>query len=250
MALNTVINKLPFELHVPTYSFCGPGTRLRERVHQPGKNPLDEACKLHDIAYHIHGDSKVRHQADKELADRARARVKAADASIGEKTVAWFIANIMTAKRKLGLGRKSFNKYTQAIRSTLRKSKVKSPALAAKMAHMCAKKLCGNVKTPRIVTLPKQGGVLPLIPIFAALSALGALTGGASSIMSTVKRAQAAQKDLEEAKRHNKTIEAIALGKGMFLKPYRRNGLGLFLKPYRGMGKKSKNYQRCLGKDH
>jgi len=33
-------------------------------------------------------------------------------------------------------------------------------------------------KVPRIINIPKKGGVLPLIPIFAGLSAVGALTGG------------------------------------------------------------------------
>lgn len=51
--LNTLINKLPIELHLPGYRFCGPGTKLRKRLARgdTGINPLDEACKIHDIAY-------------------------------------------------------------------------------------------------------------------------------------------------------------------------------------------------------
>lgn len=30
--LNTLINKLPVELHIPTYNFCGPGTSLNKRL--------------------------------------------------------------------------------------------------------------------------------------------------------------------------------------------------------------------------
>lgn len=51
--LNRVINKLPFELHLPGYQFCGPGTKLQARLNrgEKGINPLDAACREHDIAY-------------------------------------------------------------------------------------------------------------------------------------------------------------------------------------------------------
>ncbi|KYM99011.1 hypothetical protein ALC62_10261 [Cyphomyrmex costatus] len=51
--LNKAINALPFELHIPGYQFCGPGTRLEKRLARDdrGINPLDTACREHDIAY-------------------------------------------------------------------------------------------------------------------------------------------------------------------------------------------------------
>lgn len=89
---------------------------------------------------------------------------------------------------------------------------------------------------PRIIPVPKTGGVLPLIPIFAGLSALGALTGGTASIIKTINEAQQAKQLLSESQRHNRMMEAVALGKptvggGLYLKPYKR-GYGLYLKPY------------------
>ena len=47
--LNKVINKLPVELHILGYQYCGPGTKLRKRLSRgdPGINPLDTACKEH-----------------------------------------------------------------------------------------------------------------------------------------------------------------------------------------------------------
>lgn len=95
---------------------------------------------------------------------------------------------------------------------------------------------------PRVLALPaKTGGALPfLIPLFAGLSATGALAGGAAGIMKTVNQAKSARNELEESKRHNKTMEAIALGKGLYLKPY-KTGLGLHLKPYAGGGLKKKD---------
>lgn len=51
--VNTLINKLPFEIHIPGYNFCGPGTKLSKRIARGdrGVNPLDESCRKHDIAY-------------------------------------------------------------------------------------------------------------------------------------------------------------------------------------------------------
>lgn len=88
----------------------------------------------------------------------------------------------------------------------------------------------------RVMQVPKTGGVLPLIPIFAGLSALGALMGGSASITNAVLTSRRGQKDLHEATRHNQTMEAIALGQnantgsGLYLSPY-KTGLGLFLSP-------------------
>lgn len=51
--VNNLINKLPIELHLPGYQYCGPGTNLKKRLARgdPGINELDKACKEHDIAY-------------------------------------------------------------------------------------------------------------------------------------------------------------------------------------------------------
>ena len=48
---------------------------------------------------------------------------------------------------------------------------------------------------------------LPLIPIFAGLSALGALSGGAVGIAKAMNSAKAARQQLDEAQRHNKTMQ-------------------------------------------
>lgn len=82
---------------------------------------------------------------------------------------------------------------------------------------------------PRIIPIPKKtGGILPLIPIFAGLSALGSLAGGAAGIAKAVNDYKSANRNLYESERHNKMMESIALGKGLYLKPYKR-GKGLCL---------------------
>lgn len=105
-AINKVIDVLPFELHLPGYQYCGPGTNLSKRLKRgdPGINKLDSACKAHDIAYSRSSDTEKRAIADKELAERAWERFKASDSSWGEKSAAWAITNIMKAKNKFGSG--------------------------------------------------------------------------------------------------------------------------------------------------
>lgn len=53
-AINKAIDHLPFEAHVPGgYRWCGTGTNVAKRLarRDKGINPLDEACKFHDIEY-------------------------------------------------------------------------------------------------------------------------------------------------------------------------------------------------------
>lgn len=60
--INKIIDKLPFELHLPKYQYCGPGTKLAERLARgdPGINKLDKLCKEHDIAYDHYKDASKR----------------------------------------------------------------------------------------------------------------------------------------------------------------------------------------------
>lgn len=240
--VNSLINNLPVELHVPGYQYCGPGTKLAKRLARgdPGINPLDAACKEHDIAYSKNRENlTARSAADKALAERAWERVRAADASIGEKAAAWAVTNIMKTKRKFGMGAKKMKNIGLAkIIGAAKKAMIPSNdsrvviKTALKGAREALRKVGGKriVRTPRVLPIPsKIGGFLPfLVPIFAGLSAAGALSGGAASIAKAVTAAQAAKRELEENKRHNQTMEAIALGKGLHLKPYKK-GFGLHI---------------------
>lgn len=227
--VNNFINNLNTELHLPGYNFIGPGTKLQTRLARgdQGINPLNEAGKEHDIAYHQYKDLPSRHRADKVLEEKAWQRVKASDAKFGEKAAAWLVTNVIKAKRKLGMGISFRGGVVKPIRRIVNRSKpvkenIKEALLAAKQAI----KIIGgkrNVRAPRIIPLPKSGGILPLIPLFAGLSALGTLTGGAAAVANAVNQSKKAQNKLEEARRHNQTMEAIALGK---------SGKDLYLAPY------------------
>mgnify|MGYP006961462374 CR=1 FL=1 len=200
--LNRVINALPFELHIPGYQFCGPGTHLEKRLAKGdrGINPLDAACREHDIAYSRSNELADRHAADEILAAKARKRVIAKDSALGERAAAAAVWAAMKAKTKIGMGMKKKKKVT---------------------------------KKKRILPTARRGGMLPILPM---LGALGSLIGGAAGVTKVVNDSKAARRQLEELQRHNRAME----GRGVYLAPY-RGGRGLYLAPYKyGKGVKAK----------
>lgn len=239
--LNTIIKKLPFELHIPGYQYCGPGTRLEQRLARGdrGRNKLDSYCREHDIQYRDHSDLPSRHIADRELADKAWQRVRASDASLGERIAAFSVANAMRAKVKMGAGIGSSKMALKKMRAAInmlnskkrRKNSVRG--MSRKKYRNCKRKAGKKQRNrTRVIPTPRTGGFLPLVPLFAGLSALGALGGGAAQIARAVNNAKSNSKQLQEALRHNKAIEAMALnktGKGLYLRPY-KSGRGIYLK--------------------
>lgn len=134
-----------------------------------------------------------------------------------------------SSKKKMK-GCLSFRKTLNYIKKNIIKSKVKGLGDAIKVALKYANLQRKRMKPPqkRIIPIPKSGGILPLIPIFAGLSALGALAGGASGVAKAISSAKNAKDELKESVRHNRSMEAIALGKGLYLKQY-KSGMGIFL---------------------
>lgn len=249
--LNWIINHLPFELHLPGYNYCGPGTKLQQRLSQGDKgiNKLDEYCKYHDISYNNSTSLKDRHKADIKLMKQAEKRMTATDASLGEKAAAYLVNKAMMMKVKTGAGlskrkvssndvkktsgaglKKHFKHIITHAKKKLQKVKPKCKKIAMKLAIAAAKELINDssVKVPRIIPIPKSGGVLPLIPIFAGLSAAGSLSAGAAGIAKVINEFKAAKKRLAELKRHNEKMEALCIGKGLHLKPY-KDGLGIYV---------------------
>lgn len=246
--LNNLINKLPFELHIPSYNFCGPGTKLKDRLARGdrGVNPLDEACREHDIEYSNKKSLADRHIADRNLAEKAWQRVKAKDSSISEKINSLLVTNTMKAKTKLGMGcrtklgrgrrRNLFKTALREVKKSIKSPISEDPNVIAMTALKAAKRVIKNkrnhITLPRVIPLPKVGGFLPLLPILSVLSAVGALGGGAAGVVKAINDSNAAKKQLEENKRHNLAMEALKLkrGNGLFLQPYKK-GFGLYLSP-------------------
>lgn len=269
--IDRLIDKIPFELHIPTYQYAGPGTKLKKRMERgdQGINPLDAACKVHDIAYSQTHDSAERGVADKILQKAAMERVTSNDASLGERAAALGVAAAMKAKRIIsgqGIGRKDIKmcmsknskklNKNQCIKKKKKKNEITFATLiknakvaikrerpetvdsAIKIAVRSIKKAKdeNEIKSPRTIKMPPiSGGVLPLIPIFAGLGALGSIVGSTAGVLNAINQAKKGQEDLAESKRHNTMMEAIAIGKksgkGFYLRP-NKNGNGFYLSPY------------------
>lgn len=200
--LNKLIDLLPIEAHLPgDYRYCGPGTKLKQRLARgdPPINGLDAACKDHDIAYSNTSDTNERNKADRQLADRAWERVKAADSSLGERAAAYAVTNAMKLKAKLGMG--------------CRKKKVARGAGAPKLKKTKKAKAKKRVAA-RIIPVPKTGRGLK-----AALRRIGL---SPQSIDPTARKI--------ESTIAGKSKE-VGLGKGLYLRPY-RSGYGLYLRPW------------------
>ena len=68
--LNSLVNKRPFEMHLPGHNFTGPGTKLYKRLNSDGTskefsipiNTVDNAAYHHDLGYSKHDDTKTRNE--------------------------------------------------------------------------------------------------------------------------------------------------------------------------------------------
>ena len=68
--LNSLVNKLPFEMHLPGHNFTVPGTKLNKRLNPDGTpkkwsvpiNRVDNAAYHHDLCYSRHDDAKTRNE--------------------------------------------------------------------------------------------------------------------------------------------------------------------------------------------
>ena len=128
--------------------------------------------------------------------------------------MAWGVTTAMKAKRRVG-GSCGFKAAIKAAKNVMKKNiGEKNLIKLTKKCVAVARKSFKTKKTkfPRIITIPKKGRLLPLIPIFAGLSALGALTGGVANVV----------KVANEFNRNSSSH----LGKGLYLSPY-KSGSGV-----------------------
>ena len=66
--LYSLVNKLPFEMHLPGHNFTGPGTKLYKGLITDGTpkewsipiNAVNNAAYHHDLCYSKHDDTKTR----------------------------------------------------------------------------------------------------------------------------------------------------------------------------------------------
>jgi hypothetical protein len=104
--LNWAINNLPMEMHLPGgYQFCGPGTRLEQRLAQgqQGINRLDALCREHDIAYSRQKGVPERNEADRRLQAGCQQIISDPSTGLAERLAAKLVARVMQTKQHYGI---------------------------------------------------------------------------------------------------------------------------------------------------
>ena len=109
----------------------------------------------------------------------------------------------MKLKVKTGMGvrKVSYRVAVKYAKKALKKKKSSNFKDAVAIALQGAKNgIKGKlIETPRIISLPKKGGLLPfLIPLFAGLSAVSALSTGASAIAKAVNETKQGKNILQK----------------------------------------------------
>jgi hypothetical protein len=261
--LNTMINKLPVELHVPGYNYLGPGTNLNLRLEKGVKpaNKLDELALKHDIAYSKSNNLLDRHKADYALQEGAWNRVLSKDAGLKEKATAWLTTNAMKIKRKVGAGlltkhpvnltdeqKSSLALAVQnekPITLTIGTRRTKDSVMSETYLPLTDTQIKNlkKVKSKRKIRLSKKqlkkiksGGFLP-----ALLAAAPVVAGVVSTLVSAYSNKKTNDKLIEERIRHNKALEEIQQqrgGKGVYINKKPSGGKGVYInkKPSGGKG--------------
>ena len=108
--LNKMINNLPVEMHLPGANFCGPGTKLKQRLNPdltPKKwskpvNRVDKTCYNHDLCYLKYDDTKSRNAiCDKNMLKELKGIY---NPSLREKMERGLVSTLIGTKAAFGMG--------------------------------------------------------------------------------------------------------------------------------------------------
>lgn len=136
-----------------------------------------------------------------------------------------------TAQRKRGVGLVSG--VVNKVRSILKRmppETLKDLGMCAKIAYNAARQAVqgsggrSGIIMPRVMTIPKRGGFLPLLPVLSALGGVGSLAGGINGLIKTIRNIRSGASIWKKGGR---------LCSGIKLKPLKK-GYGLYLEPYAG----------------
>lgn len=96
--------------------------------------------------------------------------------------------------------KKTFKNIVAHTKKHLKNIKPKCKKALMELAYATAQELTSDssIHSPRIIPVPKSGGFLPLIPIFAGLSATGSLVGGAAGIAKAVNAYKTAKNNWQK----------------------------------------------------
>lgn len=139
----------------------------------------------------------------------------------------------MKNKRKTQKRAIAFNTLVRHAKLAIQQSKPDDVVGAVRVAIDAVKRLKHGRKVGKLRTIPiptiTGGSVLPLVPIFAVLNAIGAIAGGVRDILNVFDQCMHAKEN--RLKGESREMDAIAIGKennGYYLHAD-TSGNGLFL---------------------
>ena len=113
--LNEIINRVPFEMHIPGHNFTGPGTKLKKRLNpdltwkkwSKPINRVDHAAYNHDVCYLKHNDTKTRNAVcDKNMLAELKGIY---NPTLRERMERGVVSSLIGTKAKFGMGVKKKN---------------------------------------------------------------------------------------------------------------------------------------------
>ena len=108
--LNTLVNKLPFDMHLRGHNFTGPLTKLYKRLNTDGTpkewsipiNRVDNAAYHHDLCYSKHDDTKTSYEVcDKIMLGES---MEIVNPTLREKINKSIVQQLIKAKGNFGIG--------------------------------------------------------------------------------------------------------------------------------------------------
>ena len=109
--ISKIISKLPVELHIPGYNYCGPGTKLDQRLSRGDKpvNRVDEVCMFHDMDYQTAGTDSAKIKAADQKMLRRLDQIQ--NPTIAERLGRTIASTGIKTKQLLGSGAKISQMY-------------------------------------------------------------------------------------------------------------------------------------------
>ena len=113
------------------------------------------------------------------------------------------------------------------LRRIVDEGKPKTVIIYGKRIHASKKKL------REIKDQEREGGIFPLIPIFAGIAAAGSIAGGSAAIANAVNSKKTQDAQLEQKRAHDDRVERLLQGKGIYLPEYQKgNGFSEGIKAF------------------
>ena len=108
--LDSLVNKFPFEMHLPGHNFTSPETKLNKRLNPDGTSKewsmpiskVDNAAYHHDLCYSKHDDTKTRNEVcDKTMLSELSGIL---NPTLRERIDKSIVRKLIRAKVNFGLG--------------------------------------------------------------------------------------------------------------------------------------------------